>query len=162
MSIFGTLDNTISWDMLEMTKERSTNQDYHKLVDDLLTNDEIMNDEVYVISQYIFASLEDFEYSNENSHLTIELVRELYNQVSYKLEQLQTEKQEAEKIASSIVLLFSVEDNQEQSVQSFIWDSEEDSPQYIQYLELVDLVDSSVNHNQLINLVNQYIPSFNY
>lgn len=164
-SLFGQLNTSITWDLLESTKDISTNEAYHNLITDILTNEDnyYVDDPDYVLPcSYIFASLEDFESDNSNSHLTMELIRELLNHVTFKLEQLHTEKEQAEELINKILAQFGMEENQEQNVQTFIWDSEEDSYTYKAYLLLVDLVDSSLNSGELTEFTKEFIPTFNY
>ena len=165
-ALFGDLNKSITWDLIESTMEQTSSASYHNLIEDLLTNDDTRfrtddDQETILPTSYIFASIEDYISNNETSHLTLDLIRQLYTLITDKLVTLACELQAVEELADKIAQEFG-KLNPNQSVQSWIWDSEEDTFQYKAWLKLADLCDSSTHHQQLVDMVKNYIPTFNY
>jgi len=160
---FGCLNSAITWDLLESTKNMTNSKTYSDFIDDLLTNqsNDIDNPEI-LPSCYLFASIEDFEINPNNSHLNIMLIKKVTSLVNIRLSEFKAEIKKVERIAIKLVKMFSNQDNQEQSVMTWIWNSAEYSDQYITLLRLIDIVDSSFQHQKACDLVKNYIPSFNY
>jgi len=105
-ALFGALDASITWRLIESTIELTDDTNYHRLVNDLMTNEDNyhVDDVDYVLPcSYVFASLEDFEHDNKRSHLTLDLIRELYNHVVFRMEEMSLEKKTAEKVINIIL-----------------------------------------------------------